>query len=127
MLNKQEIFDTVAKHLLKQMEQSLTHRLNGKIILSTQCAYRGDSGCKCAIGCLIPDDRYDPSLEGNDVVRGLVRQLLIDIGIDMTNFSIASLIIDLQHTHDAYEPKDWAGELVRVGVKHKLILNNAIS
>jgi hypothetical protein len=27
------------------------------------CRYRGDEGCKCAIGHLIPDDKYDPAME----------------------------------------------------------------
>jgi len=28
------------------------------------CAYRGDFDMKCAVGCLISDDEYDPEIEG---------------------------------------------------------------
>lgn len=29
------------------------------------CAYRTLDGCKCIIGSLIPDDDYDPNMEGS--------------------------------------------------------------
>lgn len=28
------------------------------------CAYRGNNGCRCGIGWLIPDPNYDPCIEG---------------------------------------------------------------
>lgn len=34
------------------------------------CRYRGDNGAKCAVGVLIPDERYEPRFEGNTVSTG---------------------------------------------------------
>jgi len=70
----QEIFDTVAEHLLKQGKQSKAPGDKG-------CRYRGPDGTKCAVGVLIPDADYrkwmdaghsipvDTLLEGRDANR----------------------------------------------------------
>ena len=52
---QQQIFDQVARHLLKQ----------GKRAVSAQgrCKYRTDDGLKCAAGCLISDEEYDQNFE----------------------------------------------------------------
>ncbi len=55
----QEIFDKVILHLRRQHVVS--------VCVFGACAYRGDEGRQCAIGCLIPDDEYDPNMEGNNV------------------------------------------------------------
>lgn len=55
-MTAQEIFDTVLAHLRKQGKAS-TNRSNG-------CRYRGEGGTSCAVGCLIPDELYDPVIEG---------------------------------------------------------------
>ena len=54
-MTEQEIFDTVLEHLRKQ----------GKAALSAEgdCTYRGPDGTACAVGCLIPDELYDPLIE----------------------------------------------------------------
>lgn len=57
LTSKQKIFDHVIKHLRKQGRQSL---LDTDVI---GCAYRGQDGDKCAIGCLITDKEYDPIIE----------------------------------------------------------------
>ena len=51
----QEIFDSVLAHLRKQGDASLN--------ASGKCAYRGEGGTACAVGCLIPDELYDPRIE----------------------------------------------------------------
>lgn len=62
-MNKQEIFDTVARHIFKQGVPG------GQIDMANNfsCQYRGSGGTSCAVGCLIPDDSYRSSMEGNDV------------------------------------------------------------
>ena len=55
-MTEQEIFDTVLAHLREQGEAS-TNR-------SGECRYRGEGGTSCAVGCLIPDELYDPMIEG---------------------------------------------------------------
>ena len=46
-MDRQGIFDTVARHLLTQQEKALNE--NGF------CVYLDEAGRKCALGCLIPD------------------------------------------------------------------------
>lgn len=47
---KQELFDRISKHLLKQNERSAEH-------IGGACRYRGDNGLKCAVGAIIPDKK----------------------------------------------------------------------
>ena len=65
---KQEVFDTIVKHLAAQGIRSIDSRGN--------CAYRakGADGeiLKCAAGAVIPDDRYSVEIEGFCVRRGEV-------------------------------------------------------
>lgn len=56
-MTPQEIFDTVARHLFEQGTQAYNDNIE-------QCRYRGPGGTKCAVGCLIPDEAYDPEMEG---------------------------------------------------------------
>jgi hypothetical protein len=60
-MTKQEIFDTVALHLIKQGKKSVND--------IGRCLYRSPEGLKCAIGCLIPDEVYQRSMEGHGVSR----------------------------------------------------------
>lgn len=63
-MNNQEIFNIVWNGLKSQgFEQSMmNHYLWGET-----CAYRGDNGCKCAAGWLIPDEEYDFRREGSGI------------------------------------------------------------
>ena len=54
----QAVFDKVVKHLLTQKRRSESKR---------GCAYRGEDGAMCAVGCLISDKAYDPEIEGHSV------------------------------------------------------------
>ena len=54
-MTEQEIFDSVLAHLRKQGRASV----NGQ----GKCAYRGEGGTSCAVGCLIPDELYDSRIE----------------------------------------------------------------
>lgn len=64
-MNTQEIFNTVATHLLTQNARSMgtAPQMEGR-----GCLYRGENGRMCAVGCLIKDEFYDPILE-NEPVR----------------------------------------------------------
>lgn len=52
----QEVFDYIVAFLLKQGARSVGG--------DGACRYRGDDGTMCAIGCLLPDETYDPWMEG---------------------------------------------------------------
>ena len=55
----QEIFDTIAVHLLKQGVRSVNSY--------GVCLYRGPNGLRCAISALIPDELYMPEIENVSV------------------------------------------------------------
>ena len=57
----QEIFDIGAAGVIAQGRPAIDRGLSGG---SNLCAYRGEGGCKCFLGQLIPDDAYSPKLEG---------------------------------------------------------------
>lgn len=107
-LTDQEIFDTVARHLLTQNQKSLRVDEDGKIY--NICLYRGSNGLKCAAGCLIPDNLYNPemdSTESDDTSWSfIVRKwpALAAIGNE-------KLIAELQDIHDLFPEDDWKDAL----------------
>lgn len=83
-MNKQQIFDTAVAALIKQGEPSYRYG----------CYYRGQNGTKCAIGHLIPDEKYSEGLEGLTANRAAVRKAA---GIGLLQASFAA---ELQYAHD---------------------------
>ncbi len=119
----QNIFDTVAEHLLIQSEKS---------ILGGSCAYRGEDGRRCAIGVFIPDEYYDESMEGitlgcipdnvDELAGDEVRfcQALRNNGIDVYNDKTIELLRMLQRVHDAHLIKNWPEKLYWVAERYGL-------
>jgi hypothetical protein len=113
MLTRQEIFDKVATHLLTQKQQSLG---------PDGCMYRGDNGLKCAIGVLIPDDKYSPSFEGatcydegaNGVLMARIRQAA---GIADEDGAFA---FRLQRIHDSTLTDNWFVQLRQLADQFEL-------
>lgn len=104
-LNKQQVFDKVALHLLKQNARSLAEEALGSAE-SGDCAYRGKDGLMCAVGCLIPDELYYPNMEGS-AVSGI---LAADIRLQELFESevICGFFLDeLQAIHDTTPVQDW--------------------
>jgi len=102
----QEVFDQVSRHLLKQGAKSKDAR--------GECMYKQGKK-KCAAGCLIGDDEYEKSMEGNP-------------------WSILSsrkkvprrhryLIMKLQKIHDVERAKTWELELKRLALARNLKWN----
>src|ERR1700687_936792 len=65
------------------------------------CMYRNNkesSGNACAIGCFIPDDRYEPSMEG----RGI--RVLLDEFPSLFDYMPLpeNALLELQKTHDKF-------------------------
>lgn len=97
-MNAQEIFDTVVTHLYTQGKQAVDGE-NG-------CRYRTASGLKCAVGCLIPDDQYHPSMEGTPVdLLGLLLPAYL--------CSHVNLLDALQTVHDT--TSRWEDEVAMAG------------
>jgi len=116
----QEVFDDAYRGLFAQgFEQSTTN--------SGDCAYRGDKGLRCAIGYCIPDEEYDPSIEGfapdvfvserceSSVAKKVFGTLFAGMATDQ--------LVDLQRTHDfAKNPAHMADRLASFAAKHGLTI-----
>lgn len=87
-MNNQEIFDTAATHLIKQGEPGVNRH--------GDCMYRGEGGTMCAVGVLIPDEKYKVIIEAMplmDVVQGGYIPNIEDN-------RAGALLRDLQGAHD---------------------------
>jgi hypothetical protein len=96
-MTHQELFDTVATHLFTQGEQSLCE--SGSV--DATCAYRGDNGLTCAVGCILPDDIYTNDMEGEGVQSDLVSAAIAEA----YGAEAVPLLTCLQHCHD--NPINW--------------------
>lgn len=67
-MTNQEAFDTIVKGLASQGFQ--------RSMVGAGCRFRDRQGRKCAVGWVIPDEKYYPGLEGTAIhslrLRGLV-------------------------------------------------------
>lgn len=114
-LNRQLVFDTVREHLLKQDKKAT----NGPL-----CMYRAPDGCKCAIGALIPDEKYSKSFEAHGVALVSILRAL-DPKFGNPDFTITirntgeeygyggdvEFLGILQNIHDGYQPEGWIRQL----------------
>lgn len=86
--SNQSVFDYAVAHMAAQGRRST----NG----DSRCLYRGPDGLMCAVGCLIPDEEYSPSLEDMVVMNITPKQLpqaLLPYGDN-------TLLHQLQRCHD---------------------------
>lgn len=106
----QSLFDKIVGHLFTQGRQSR------RDVSRTSCAYRGADGSACAVGCVIPDDRYTPSIESRAVYAEEVREVVPEIEPHM------NLLAALQRVHDDQEEvvTDTAGTFQRGALADKL-------
>jgi hypothetical protein len=100
-MNLQEIFDKSVAHLRKQGVQSINQSLSDSEGMPF-CAYRGDNGRMCAIGCLIPDSQYEKRYEGKTASWVAEEEQVTAITrIQGNNLN------ELQRIHDQNSPDDW--------------------
>ena len=103
----QQIFDKVSNHLLTQNRKSLGTSSG------SSCAYRGVMGATCAVGCLIPDNEYLSSMEGQSIDADEVWAILFPIvkaGKHVRGIKF-DLLEDLQHLHDFNSVPEWPDRL----------------
>lgn len=119
-MTSQEIFNTVHRHLLKQNQRAMRPAPTGdgheKI-----CAYRSEDGMlRCAVGCLIPDDKYNSAIENATPEKSdslynagavALHFILHDIGITDEHIP---LLKKLQATHDSWVVESWPWRLNEV-------------
>lgn len=104
-MTHQETFDLIVAHLRKQNEKSL----NGDY-----CRYKNADGLKCAVGALIPDEKYSISLEERNALEHPVAELLLELGHD------PALCNRLQIVHDVYLIDDWEEQFREVAREFRL-------
>lgn len=104
-----DVFNKVAMHLLVQNEQAYTG--------TDTCRYHLSFGLKCAIGCLIPAEQYDPRIEGLDVAT-LAKdwKQVFPAKIQEIIADNLPLFNELQGLHDSQEPPVWPRALLRLAV-----------
>ncbi len=108
-MGQQTTFDRVVSHLRRQNAKAM-----GAYGL---CLYRAANGRRCAVGCLIPDGMYSPSLEGQSLeleTSGELRAILEDEGHDV------NLVRQLQMIHDTVLIHHWETEFAKLAAKHNL-------
>lgn len=105
---KQRIFNRIWNHfMIRKQRISMGNEFNTAM-------YYGDTGTKCSIGILIPEDIYKPAMEGNDVETVLARWPMLVVSMmersllpedtesaefeDCVNF-----MCDMQAWHDSAE------------------------
>ncbi len=104
-MNNQEFFTKTVTHLRQQGAKSFLRNLDGTPMMGEmrpQCAYR-DGPRSCAVGCHIPDDLYDSSLEGVTVYSIMRKPDLSPIWSGVH----PDLLGCMQSVHDLRKLKDW--------------------
>lgn len=94
-MTNQEIFDKVLNHLRQQGKQC-----KGAV----DCLYRGPDGMKCAVGCLIDDEHFNPQANTFTMYHEMVLDMCRKSGINLVESKY--LLIALQDAHDTYDPKE---------------------
>lgn len=109
----QSIFDQCARHLLTQNKKSLRPRGSHSQV-GMVCAYRGEDSLKCAVGCFISDEEYDPDFEGRVFGRGPFMSYFL-------SSEKWTLMLSLQIIHDHNAPHKWHSLLWDFAHKNNLI------
>lgn len=89
----QEVFEAVAVHDYRQGRPAMMPDANG-----VMCMYRAPDGCRCNAGCLIPDSKYNPGMEGVKITGVKFQQYFA------FPWEIESLVEALQRCHDWAPP-----------------------
>ena len=110
-LTQQSVFNAVVQHLLKQGKKSLRPDL--AYDAGEGCAYLSPQGLKCAVGCLVRPDEYNPDMEGNSV--GNILELLPG-----RLRAHVLLLASLQRIHDLYPVACWPLQLRILAVESGL-------
>ena len=106
--SNQDIFDQCINHLRQQGEPAMTDEA------SRTCQYRYN-GLKCAIGCFIANDEYNPAMEGCTWSILHIKY----IKTDMPSYR-HTLLRNLQNIHDTYYTNEWEYQWIQLAKKFKL-------
>lgn len=93
-MTEQEAFDRALNGIRSQGGPSMRQRESGYVM---RCIYRSSDGRKCAVGWLIPDEKYDPDFDDKYSLEDLVDELGLDQGEGAPTLA---LLRQLQEAHD---------------------------
>lgn len=113
MLTLQTIYNDVCEHLMTQKAKST----DGK----NSCLYRSGN-LRCAAGILIPDDLYDPIIEGTMFGTGSSPcwdKILNHLGLSPKSLLLIK-IRELQNIHDELPINYWPNALIDFGERYDL-------
>lgn len=103
MIDRQGIFDRMLAHLRKQGKLSIDDEGYGM--------YRAPDGCACAIGGLIPDERYSVELEGKAAYEADV-VWAVGFEVDQLGSNDVSFLDDAQaYLHESLSDDDFETQL----------------
>lgn len=115
-MNKQQVYDMVRQHLLKQGCYSLPESEDD----GEHCAYRGANGNKSPIGLLIKEEFYSKTIEGDRISRHPVRSAVeLSLGFKLSKDD-ADFLEDLNDLHDREKVSEWPIKLKEFAIKHNL-------
>ncbi len=110
-MNKQEAFNKI---YLGLKSQGFQKSFNETIY---RCQYRGPNGLKCAVGYLIPDEKYHESLEKLNPYD-LIKVSIIDFPMLDSDF-----LVELQSIHDTSVcPEKLEAELKELATEENLTI-----
>lgn len=108
MATIREVSEKIRDHLTQQRARATYDSIGGS------CRYLDPRGNKCAVGCLIPEGKYDASFEGATIqgeYEGAqrLRNLLGEAyGLNMSLYGDALKVLrDWQQYHDSGDYAEW--------------------
>jgi hypothetical protein len=114
MNTMQQEFDAVVAHLYKQGRPAKASYDPNR---EPQCAYRGDDGLSCAVGCRIPDDNYSAEMEGTGISFLCEYE---DFNLPSEIRAYHPMFSSLQAAHDADSSLNSDGDFDSVELTEKL-------
>ena len=107
MISNQEVFDKVVAHARQQGCKSIDEE--GRL-----CLYRDGLGNKCFAGIFIPDEIYNPKMEGCPIPQ-LVEDYNLFSEVD------TDLLYSLQTIHDYTTATGWETRFKKLAEKRGLV------
>jgi hypothetical protein len=97
-MTRQEIFNRAYKHALSMKALAKDVVFGGGQHPTYSSKYRAKNGEKCLMGSFIPDEKYDPSIEGKAV--DILFFDMEGLGLNDLSENISGFLLDLQRCHD---------------------------
>jgi hypothetical protein len=112
-VSDQELFDRMVTHMRAQRTTA---------VLSGTSAYHGLDNRRCPVGAIIPDDLYDPRMEGISI-GGLGHASWIKPELRTFLRQHHRLLGAMQDVHDTVPPVEWEKYFHLIATNYDLLLD----